>query len=271
MSNSASNTVVLIPHYNHPEGLIRSLQSLAQSTLDIDIVIVDDGSSQSPDIDQLRKAAPNVTLLRLERNQGIENALNHGLAHILADSRYRYIARLDAEDTVTPDRFEKQLRFLENNPDHYIVGSYVRFCSPSGNLLWEYKPPTNPNRIQKSMFINNMFCHPAVMCRRELFEEFGAYPRNYPSAEDYALFFEVTRTRLTANLPEFLTYSIVNPAGITIQQRKNQLRSRLRIIVHHFDCTPVACCGLARNLLLCIVPYKLVRRLKSILSGSISK
>ncbi len=263
-STTQNDTVVLIPHYNHIEGLIDSLQSLAKSTLAIDIVVVDDGSREKPNEPQLREAAPNVTLLTLDRNRGIENALNHGLEYILARDQYKYIARLDAEDTVESQRLAKQRDFLLANPDHYIVGCYVRFCSPAGKPLWEYKPPTDPDKIRREMFINNMFCHPAVLCRRELFEQFGAYPRSYPSAEDYALFFEVTRKKPTANLPEFLTTSIVNPEGITIRQRKNQLRSRLRIILHHFDYTPSAFYGLFRNLLLCMIPYALVRRLKSI-------
>lgn len=263
MTKFITDTAVLIPHYNNLPGLEASLASLAASTLHVPALIIDDGSSPAPSLEKLRALYPHTDLILLEKNQGIVAAMNAGIKQLLSRDGLRFIARLDAEDTLTPDRLRIQHHFLMENPQIYVLGSWVRFCDPSGSLLWNYCPPAGSDAIRKRMFVNNMFCHPAVMCRREVFEQFGLYSRRFPSAEDYDLFFRVTRSCPCANIPQYLLTSIVNPEGITIRKRRTQLKSRFGIILRHFDFSPWAFYGLLRNLLLCLVPYGLLRSIKS--------
>jgi glycosyltransferase involved in cell wall biosynthesis len=257
-----TDVVVLIPHYNNLEGLKRSLFAVSQSIIPVDVLVVDDGSSPSVEEEQLRQIHPSTTILNSPANEGIEHALNRGLKYICGRQQYKYIARLDAEDICSPDRFAKQKEFLKNNPDVFLVGSWALFVDHSGKPLWRFCPPVKHEHIQKRMFLNNMFCHPTVMCRPEIFKEVGFYSTEHPSAEDFALFFKVTRRFKVANIPEYLVRTFVTPGGISLGWRDQQVRSRLKIILDNFDFSFWAFYGLTRNLLLWLLPHPLVQNLK---------
>jgi len=258
----ASDTVVLIPHYNNIEGLKQSLLSISSSATCVDVLIVDDGSDVTVEADALRQIHPSTQVISSSENQGIEHALNRGLRYILDHESYKYVARCDAEDVCAPERFLKQREFLEDNPDVFLVGSWAIFVDSSDRPLWKFCPPTKHKHIQRQMFLNNMFCHPTVMCRVEMFKEVGFYSTQHPSAEDYALFFKVTRRFHVANIPEYLVRTFVTPRGISLSRRNQQVTARIRIILNHFDFSPWAFYGLMRNLLLWILPYRLVQSVK---------
>jgi glycosyltransferase involved in cell wall biosynthesis len=257
-----ADVVVLIPHYNNPEGLKQSLLAVSQSVIQVDVLVVDDGSTPPVKQQQLQQIYPSTTVLRSPANEGIEHALNRGLTFICDHKPCKYVARLDADDICSPDRFAKQRQFLEDNPDVFLVGSWALFVDRSGKLLWRFCPPADHKRICRKMFINNMFCHPAVMCRLEIFKEVGFYSTVHPSAEDFALFFKVARRFKVANIPEYLVRSFVTPAGISLSRRNRQLKSRIRIILDNFDFSFWAFYGLARNLLLWLLPVSFIRNLK---------
>src|SRR5688572_24336817 len=109
-----NKVALLIPHYNNFRGLITSINSIDSSEF-IDIVIVDDGSTvEKIDEDVLNKAFKangKIKFLYLEKNKGIEYALNHGLEYILKNN-YQYTARLDVGDVCVGKRFAIQHKFL---------------------------------------------------------------------------------------------------------------------------------------------------------------
>lgn len=258
----ASDVIVLIPHYNNIEGLKQSLLSISRSVIPVDILIVDDGSNIAVEENTLRLIYPSTRVMLSPESEGIEHALNRGLRYILDHKSYKYIARLDAEDICSPERFLRQREFLKNNPDVFLVGSWAIFVDSSGRPLWKFCPPVKHKHIRRRMFLNNMFCHPTVMCRVEVFKEVGLYSSEHPSAEDFALFFKVTRRFHVANIPEYLVQTFVTPQGISLSRRKQQVRARLKIILNHFDFSPWAFYGLMRNLLLLALPHFLVQSIK---------
>jgi glycosyltransferase involved in cell wall biosynthesis len=257
-----TDVVVLVPHYNNLEGLKQSLLAVSQSTIPVDVLVVDDGSNPPVSQEQLRQICPSTTVLRSPTNEGIEHALNRGLTFICSHKLYKYIARLDDDDICSPDRFVKQRQFLKDNPDVFLVGSWALFVDRAGKPLWRFCPPARHEHIRKKMFINNMFCHPTVMCRLEVFKEVGFYSTEHPSAEDFALFFKVTRQFKVANIPEYLVRTFVTPGGISLGWRSRQLKSRLRIILDNFDFSFWAFYGLMRNLILWFLPVSFIQNLK---------
>jgi len=257
-----TDIVVLIPHYNNPEGLKRSLISVSKSVIPVDVLVVDDGSDVPIEQEQLRQVYPSTIVLRLPTNEGIEHALNRGLKYICERQPYKYVARLDADDICSSDRFVKQREFLNDNPEVFLLGSWALFVDHSGKPLWRFCPPADHKSIRKKMFINNMFCHPTVMCRLEIFKQVGFYSTEHPSAEDFALFFKVTRRFKAANISEYLVSTFVTPGGISLGWRNQQLKSRIRIILENFDFSFWAFYGLVRNLLLWCLPVSFVQNLK---------
>ena len=233
----------------------------------VDVIIVDDGSTKKPDESLLKSKFPkinNIKVILNKKNEGIDYALNKGLAYI-KKRKYKYVARLDCGDLAYPHRFKLQKEFLENNKDIFLVGSWVRFISPHGKTLFIFRPPTKHEDIKKRMFINNMFIHPSVMFRTAIIDIVGYYPTNYKNAEDYAFFFKIAKTLKVANIPEILLDYEVNPQGLSISKRKQQLKSRLKVIVDNFDFSIYATYGILRNLLIYFLPYSFIEPLKKVI------
>lgn len=257
-----NETVILIPHYNDVEGLKKSIRSVADCGFDADVLVVDDGSSVKPSADEMIAIYKQTRIIYSLSNRGIESAMNIGLKEIISVNRYKYIARLDCGDTCLKDRLVKQYRFLENNPDVYLLGTAGQYVDGQGKKLWVFYPPCGHDKIKTRMFVNNMFIHPSVMFRTEAIKTVGFYPSGYPCAEDYALFFAMVKKFKTANLPDILINKEISPGAISIKNRKKQMRSRLRIICGNFSLSPWWFYGIIRNSLLYCLPGNTIDKLK---------
>src|SRR5688572_29234183 len=113
-----NKTILLIPHYNNPLGLMKSLSSIS-CIENIDVLVVDDGSNQPFDegmVSNSFNANGSVFYIYSKVNQGIEFALNSGLEFIIQKKQYQFIARLDCGDLCLGNRFQIQETFLINNP-----------------------------------------------------------------------------------------------------------------------------------------------------------
>lgn len=262
-----NKTALLIPHYNNPEGLTVSVASIGTDEK-TDVVIVDDGSRVKTIDEETVKAAFKaqgmVKFIYLEKNKGIEHALNAGLEAIQKQPGYKYVARLDCGDLCVDNRFAIQEDFLDKNPDIMIVGSNVTAVDTNGNFLFNIKEPEESREIRKKMFLNCMFVHPAVMFRIEIVNMFGGYPLNRKSAEDYAFFSKVTRKYDTANIQQNLVTIEINPEGISILKRREQVSSRLKVILDNFYFGFYPIYGLIRNLMIYMVPNKMIMLIKEV-------
>lgn len=260
-----NKVALLIPHYNNPEGLINSLESI-DSTEKIDVFIIDDGSIKNKINEKLIKNSFNakgeIYFHYLNRNQGIENALNQGLKLILLNKQYKYVARLDCGDLCIGQRFEIQKEFMENNPDIKLLGSNAIAVDTNYNFLYNTFFPEKHKNIQKKMYLNAMFLHPTVMISTDIIPKIGLYPTNYKAAEDYAYFFKIVKNFKTANIQEFLIKYEITHDGISISKRKIQVKNRMRIIIKYFYFGFWPIYGLIRNFILLIIPYSIILKIK---------
>ncbi len=259
-----SEICVLIPHFNDIEGLKKSLASI--SNLEpVDVLIVDDGSKEKPDEELLKKEFPNlnISVILNGKNRGIEHVLNDGLKYA-KENEYKYIARLDCGDICHKKRFKLQKEVLEKNLDIYLVGSWVVFVDKKGKEIFRFKPPTEYENIKKKMFINNMFVHPAVMFRTEVINGIGYYPTNYKNAEDYAFFMKIVQKYKAINISDYLLICEVDSKGLSLSKRRLQIKSRLKIIKDFCDNSFYCFYGILRNILLLVIPYKLIEGLKKL-------
>lgn len=247
------SVALLIPAYNAQEDVERSIATLSPDDYPVTVVLVDDGSTtplHPPD----PPVPHDLVMLRLERNQGIEAAMNYGLDWILQEG-FAYIARLDAGDSVIGPRFRRQVEFLERNPHCMMVGGQARIADPSGQVVAICHYPTRYEEISRVMHYRNCFAHPAVMIRSSVFDEVGRYRYDYPAAEDYDLFYRIAERHCVANLEEFVVQYVADPEGISLTKRRRQLLSGLKIMLEHFDALRYeSYLGLAKNLFLLAMP-----------------
>ncbi|MFC7419820.1 glycosyltransferase [Iodobacter arcticus] len=256
--------ILLIPHFNNPAGLIKSLASIGPSE-QCDVLVVDDGSTRAPIEHTVArnafKAEGELRFLNLPANRGIEHALNSGLTWITSRG-YELIARLDCGDENLPDRFAKQIAFLKSHPDVMLLGGAASFVDQAGAEQFVLRHPCEHAAIRHAMRNNSAFIHPAVMFRTAALASTGPYPLDMPAAEDYALFSEFTRQFKVANLPDVLIRYELDPSGISLSKRRQQLQSRLAVQKKYSDGSVAALIGMARTQLLLLLPYSLVFKLK---------
>ena len=142
---SGDLVTVVIPTYNRAHCIARAIDSAATQThTNLDIIIVDDGSSDDTGtlIQKRYGDDPRVTYLRQE-NQGVSAARNAGLRM----ARGSYIALLDSDDVWKPWKIELQLRCLDHFPEAGMVWTDMEAVGPDGCLISQ--------RYLRSMYQNS--------------------------------------------------------------------------------------------------------------------
>lgn len=181
---------VLMPvyHRDNPDHLAHALASLLKQSLSpSQIVIVKDGplgERLEAVLESHRRLHPDLFhIISLVQNQGLGPALAEGLKHC----RYEYVARMDADDIAQFDRFEKQLRTMQDNPALDVVGSWMdEFQDTPDNIIAVKKVPEFMEDILRYSARRNPMNHPTVMLRKQAVLDAGNYG-NYPNVEDYIL------------------------------------------------------------------------------------
>jgi len=261
-----SDLIILIAHYNNPEGLEDSLVSIRES-FDIDIMIVDDGSTNKFNEVNIKSiyTSGNIFFKYLEKNSGVGIAANLGLKRI-QELNYKLIGRLDCGDLCYENKYEIQLEYLKKNPEVKILGTWARFVDEKGNFLHNLIHPTSYNIIKNKMFLNSMFCNPTMVFYSEILEKTGDYPYKYRhAAQDYAFFFNAIQHYKAENLPEILLDYIVDPNSISTTKRKLQVKNRIKIIIEHFYFGFYPIYGLLRGVILYLFPRRVTTFIKKIL------
>lgn len=169
-----------MPSYNHVAFVGEAIQSiLDQSFQDFDIVVTDDGSRDgTPDI-IAKFSDPRIKLEVFSENRGGVIAGNSALRRASG----KYIARLNSDDFFLPDKLEKQVSFLEANPDIAAVFGLPRLIDEGGKPFADgYQeftfpfPHPRPSREEWLRFFflkGNCLCFPTVLIRRSIFDEIG--------------------------------------------------------------------------------------------------
>lgn len=168
------------------EVLTRSVESIiSQSYKDWEFIICNDGSDDKVTAEYLIKIKNKdnrIKILSYKENHGLAYALNYALKFAQGE----YIARMDDDDISHPDRFEKQVSFLEKNKEYSFVGSNANVFNESG--IWGIlKMPEYPN--SKSFLWNIPFIHPTMIFRKKDLLEVRGYSTDEVNrrCEDYTL------------------------------------------------------------------------------------
>lgn len=213
MKNQVS---LLIPIHGDSPFLGATLQSVSESTLKrFDLIIVLDRCS-NPDLKLHLHKIPNSVSVKIytSTEPGIVAALNLGLSKIST----KYVARLDADDEIFPERLIKQLLFLESHPEVVCVGSQLALINEKSENIGFTRYPTSHEDIKKRMIYQNCLAHPSVMFQREMVAKVGNYRKFLEGAEDYDLWMRLMKVGALSNIDEKLTRYRVSDHQVT---RKN--------------------------------------------------
>jgi len=195
MSSSADLPLVsiVIPTYNHARFLADAIESvLAQTMQDLEIVVVDDGSTDDPTAVVARY--PQVRCLH-QRQQGLSAARNAGMQQ----SSGRYLLFLDADDRLLPRAVESGLRCFEAHPAAAFVSGLHRFVTAEGvPISTSTREPITGDHYLAFLRGNYIGMHATVLYQRQAIAAVGGFDRQLHACEDYDLYLRLSRERPVA-------------------------------------------------------------------------
>ncbi|MBZ2167692.1 glycosyltransferase family 2 protein [Marinobacter sp. F4216] len=217
---------VVMSVYNGEEFLRYSIESIInQSFEDFEFIIVNDGSSdRSGEIIESYRDS-RILYIKNESNKGLIESLNKGIGF----SRGKYIARQDADDIALKNRLQKQVGYLENNADVWVLGCGLEMIDGEGKFISNWIHPTGCNVVRWNLLFNNCVAHSSSVFRRDVVEKIGVYDKQYRYAEDYELWSRVSRSHQVENLPEPLQKYRLHPDAVSSLRGSDQLKVQEKI------------------------------------------
>lgn len=220
MTNNPRLSVIL-PVYNAEKYIESTLNSiLSQTYTRFELILIDDCSTDGS-LKIIEKFSDSrIRLVKNETNLKLIKTLNKGLR--LAQGEY--VARCDADDLYDPKRFEKQIKFLEENLEIGILGTDAWIIDQNNRILsTTVNFPYTPSEIDLRLQSGSPFFHSSVMFRKSLILESGGYDAEYVHAEDYALWLKLRKNTQYLNLKSRLLYYRIHSQSISSQNYKQQL------------------------------------------------
>ena len=207
---------VIMPVYNTKEEYLRvAIESILNQTYpDFEFIIVNDGSTNNAEEVILSYTDDRIVYLKQE-NQGIVSALNAGWDRANGE----YIARMDSDDISFPERFEKQIKFLEENPEYSLVGSWAEVI-PNNRII---KLPVDIKLMD--LLADCTFISSSILLRKADFDKYKLrYSKLTELAEDYLLYARATKYLKMSNLQEVLLNYRVYPENISSSQKDEMVK-----------------------------------------------
>jgi glycosyltransferase involved in cell wall biosynthesis len=202
---SQSYISIGIPIYNAENYLEEAIKSvLAQTYKYWELILIDDGSNDKS-LEIAKKFETIDSRIRVI-SDGLNKKLPNRLNQIIDESKYQYIARMDADDIIHPERLEIQIKFLENNPDYDLVSTGM-VSIDNDSQVYGYR---NVNQVYtdfKKLEKTYPIVHASVLAKKNWYIR-NNYNINYPRSEDYELWCRAIANKdlKIAVLPDLLYY-----------------------------------------------------------------
>lgn len=205
---------VVLPTFNagaHVADAIRSIQ--LQTFEDVELLVMDGGSTDDTRTIVKALAAKDARIrLHTARRSSLVASLNKGCRIAVGE----FIARMDADDLALPDRFAKQVAFLDSNDTVGVLGSWVLIVNEGGTPKHVRTYPVDSDELAWTVRLACPLAHAAVMIRRDLLRTVtGPYRESARYAEDFDLWARLADQTRLANLPEALLVRREHPGNVS--------------------------------------------------------
>lgn len=191
---------VVLPVYNAGNYLKEAIASiLKQNYLNYEFIIINDGSTDNSE-EVILSFNDNRIKYVYQENKGLGGTLNVGLSLCVG----KYIARQDQDDISYPDRFKKQVEFLEKNPKIALLGTHAKIVTENATKISYHRHAASPANLKFDLLFDNPFVHSSVMFRKSAIEANGFYNEDRNLYEDYDLWSRLSYSNEVANLSEVL-------------------------------------------------------------------
>lgn len=205
---------------------------LNQTYNNIEFVIVNNGGNNYKDLLEYQKLDDRIVIINNNITMDLPSALNKAIQNSTGD----FIARMDSDDFSLPDRIEKQVHFLNDNPNVCLCSMYAKlFGTESSFMIY---PLNKPEEVKSSLFLSNELFHPTVMFRADFARNnMLLYDKDYNYSEDFELWNRFADLGDVAILPRLgLLYRV--HSGSTSNQKSNiQRNSKQKVVIRNLEKT----------------------------------
>lgn len=214
---------VVMAVFNGADGVRRTLDGiLTQSFAEFELIVVDDGSTdRTPEIlAEYREEDSRIRIITQE-NRGLTEALIAGCD----SARGQLIARQDVGDFSLEHRLARQVEYLDQHPNVVAVGTGFRSRGPGGEYLGESVRQLEPEDVTRIFLEQGVgISHTSAMFRAEAYRRAGGYRPEFRFAQDFDLWYRMTRVGRLGEVPEVLLEMGVDIGGISSTSHDRQRR-----------------------------------------------
>lgn len=226
---------VVMPVYNGEAYIGDAIESVLNQTFrDFELIIIDDGSTDAT-VSVIRRYEDSRIVL-LKNGHDFIKALNTGLRM----AKGKYIARMDADDLMHPQRLEVQYRTMEEHRDVVVCGTCMKTFGQSSQVFM-----LGDGYADTRMLLGgNIVAHPTTMLRRDFLERHSIRYQRYAHAEDYKLWCEIAKCGGRFYIvPQVLLFYRMSPGQVSQKysglQSETVLKIRHEFLDYMVSCAPV--------------------------------
>ena len=230
ISDFTSRVSVIIPCYNAERFVEKAVRSIMEQTYhNLEIICCDDCSSDSTlaILEKLSAEDERIQIIKHSENKQLIYTLNE-LVEIAGGE---YIARMDADDISLPERIEKQLDFMQKNPEIDFCGCNAWHINENDKVIGKSTLPESYDDIKFFLPFYSTFYHPTVFAKAAVLKE-NPYDKEFLHAEDYELWCRLIFEKGLRgnNLNEKLFEYRINSKGISVTKHVEQANISAQIV-----------------------------------------
>ncbi len=229
MPPEAPRVSVVTSVFNGERFLAETIDSvLSQTMANFEYVLVDDASTDGSSRILAGYAARDDRLVTLRNTTNINAA--GGLNRGIQKARAEYVAILDDDDVIFPQRLARQVAFLDQHPEVGVLGAQAAWMDEQSRRRGWIEFPTEPALTRWQLLFRVPVLHSAAMMRRDLVLEMGGYSTQHPTMCDYELLARLVDHTEITNLPDCLVAYRLSPGQLSDRHRKPQSGQVLLLI-----------------------------------------
>jgi len=199
-TNTRMLVSIITSVYNCQKYIGEMIESVINQTMqEWEMILIDDASTDSTWEEIQKYRDDRIITLRNPQNQGLTKNLNQALSVC----RGKYVVRIDGDDIACRDRLEKQVRFMEENPEVVLSGGWMQAF---GDAHDTYRSSKDDEVLKVNLLFNAVMYHPTFIIRRDSLLEYNIfYDESLKYAQDYNLEWRLSKYGKLANITDIVT------------------------------------------------------------------
>ncbi len=216
---------IVIPVYNGSKYMKEAIDSaLNQTYKNIEIIVVNDGSTDNGETDRIAKSYKNMIRYYNKKNGKVASALNYGIKRMEGE----YFSWLSHDDVYYPEKIEKQIKFLEKiSSKDVILYSDFELIDKDSKVIEKVKlPDLDPSNFRFELVLNSFLHGCTLLIPKEIFYKIGMFNESleYSGISDYDLWFRIAEYINFIHMPETLVKGRVHEEQVTNTKRNLHIK-----------------------------------------------